>query len=108
MLQVAEWAKIQVGGGGGGGGGGITNKFLVHLPVIMALPLGVISTALQVRLALVILSSSLPDWACHTLTSCLLLVANSSEESLQRRKELCSLAVTRGNSTKGFFRSLVE
>ena len=49
---------------------------------MMALPSGVMMTSWQVRLGMLMRSSSLPDWACHTLTSSLLLVANNSEESL--------------------------
>lgn len=50
---------------------------------MMALPSGVKVTAWQVRLGTTSLSSSFPELACHTLTSLPLLVAKSSEDSLQ-------------------------
>ncbi len=60
---------------------------LFSLPVMMAFPFGVISTAWQVKLVTVSLSNSLPVSACHTLTSLRLLVANNSEESLNYMDE---------------------
>ena len=57
----------------------------VGVPVRMAPPSGVMSSAWQDRLGTTSLSSSFPVSVCHTRTSPWLLVAKSSEESLTGR-----------------------
>ena len=54
---------------------------------MIALASGVISAALHCRLATSIRSNSLHVTACHTLTSLRLLVANISDDSLERTGE---------------------
>ena len=54
--------------------------------MMMALPSGVKVTAWQVRLGTTSLNSSFPVLTCHTLTSLPLLVAKSSDDSLQSRR----------------------
>ena len=60
----------------------VSARMCVCVPVRMAPPSGVMSSAWQVRLGTTSRSSSFPVPVCQTRTSPRLLVAKSSEESL--------------------------